>query len=352
MADQSNKTEQPTTRRVEKARKEGQFLVSKELVSSIQFLTFVALATGWSEEWLAAVRQTARTVLERAMHSELDTAETVRLAWLLGSRVLAPLGVAALILLAVTMAVQLAITGGGTSGKRLSPQLKFLNPLNRLRELPRQNMATLIQSVIVLVVFGISIYAYSAANIEAFLSLPLYPLRAGLYLFRESIWDLLKKAAALFLVLGLVDLFRQYRRYRKELRMSKQDIRDELRESEGNPQTRARLRRLQREMRRRRMMQDVATATAVVVNPTHYAVALKYGPDSQGAPLVVAKGKNYLALRIRQRAVENHIPLVENPPLAQALYKSVDVGREIPPSLYRAVAEILAYIHRLTSWKR
>jgi flagellar biosynthetic protein FlhB len=96
------------------------------------------------------------------------------------------------------------------------------------------------------------------------------------------------------------------------------------------------------------MMQEVATATAVIVNPTHFAVALRYSHDSMATPLVVAKGKNYLALRIRQRAVEHGVPLVENPPLAQALYKSVDVGREIPPHLYRAVAEVLAYIYRLT----
>ena len=100
-------------------------------------------------------------------------------------------------------------------------------------------------------------------------------------------------------------------------------------------------------MARRRMMHEVANATAVVVNPTHYAVALKYAMQAQGAPVVVAKGKNYLALRIRQRAIENQVPLIENPPLAQGLYKSVEVGQEIPAQFYRAVAEVLAYIYRL-----
>ncbi len=108
-----------------------------------------------------------------------------------------------------------------------------------------------------------------------------------------------------------------------------------------------RIRRLQRDARRRRMVDEVKTATAVVVNPTHYAVAIRYVHDSMAAPLVVAKGKNYLALRIRARALEFDIPLIENPPLAQALYKSVEVGQTIPPHLYRAVAEILAYIYRL-----
>jgi flagellar biosynthetic protein FlhB len=109
---------------------------------------------------------------------------------------------------------------------------------------------------------------------------------------------------------------------------------------------------MQRDLARRRMMHNVATATAVIVNPTHYAVALRYDHETMATPMVVAKGKNYLALRIRQRALEHNIPLVENPPLAQALYKSVDVGREIPAHLYRAVAEVLAYIYRLTRARR
>ena len=129
--------------------------------------------------------------------------------------------------------------------------------------------------------------------------------------------------------------------------MTKQEIKDELKEMEGNPQVKAKLRALRRDQARRRMMAAVPKATAVVVNPTHFAVALLYEPETMVAPRVVAKGKNYLALRIRQKAVENQVPLIENPPLAQALYKSVDVGHEIPPALYKAVAEILAYIFKL-----
>ena len=129
--------------------------------------------------------------------------------------------------------------------------------------------------------------------------------------------------------------------------MSKQEIRDEVKETEGNPQMKARIRRIQRDRLRHKMMKEVPTATAVIVNPTHYAVALRYALDSMATPVVVAKGKNYLALRIRQRAMEHQVPIIENPPLAQALYRSVDVGQEIPAHLYRAVAEILAYVYKL-----
>jgi flagellar biosynthetic protein FlhB len=134
--------------------------------------------------------------------------------------------------------------------------------------------------------------------------------------------------------------------------MSRQELRDEFKDTEGNPQTKARIRRLQRDLRRRNMMKDVAKATAVVVNPTHYAVAIRYEQGVMAAPVVVAKGKNYLAARIRRRANENQVPIIENPPLAQALYKSVEVGQEIPAHLYRAVAEILAYIFKLMGQTR
>jgi flagellar biosynthetic protein FlhB len=129
--------------------------------------------------------------------------------------------------------------------------------------------------------------------------------------------------------------------------MTKLEVRDELKETEGNPQMKQRVRRIQRDMARRNMMREISNATAVIVNPTHFAVAIRYEMEGMTAPRVLAKGKNYLALRIRQIAIDHQVPIVENEPLAQALYKSADVGQEIPPHLYRAVAEVLAYIYKL-----
>ena len=149
------------------------------------------------------------------------------------------------------------------------------------------------------------------------------------------------------MLFGCIDLIRQRRRFSKDLRMSRQEVKEEFKETEGNPQMKTRIRRLLRDRLRRNMMKQIPTATAVIVNPTHYAVAIRYEMEWASAPTVVAKGKNYLALRIRQRAIDHQVPLIENPPLAQALYKSAEIGQEIPPHLYRAVAEILAYIYRL-----
>jgi flagellar biosynthetic protein FlhB len=137
----------------------------------------------------------------------------------------------------------------------------------------------------------------------------------------------------------------------KTLRMSKQDIKDENKHNEGDPHTKQRIRRMRRELLRRRMMQQVPQATAVVVNPTHFAVAIRFDSETMASPVVVAKGKNWLALRIRQVAVENEVPVIENPPLARALYGAVEVGSAISPEFYKAIAEILAYVYRLMGRK-
>jgi len=160
------------------------------------------------------------------------------------------------------------------------------------------------------------------------------------------------KAAGAFLVWGAVDLWRQKRRYIRDMRMTKQEVREEYKQNEGSPEIKMKIRRMRREMLRRRMMSEVPTATAVIVNPTHYAVALRYEQQSMVAPRVVAKGKNYLALRIKEKALSHQVPVIENPPLAQALYKHVEVGQEIPAQLYRAVAEVLAYVFRLMNGRR
>jgi flagellar biosynthetic protein FlhB len=286
-------------------------------------------------------------LLHHALAPNLDPAFILNLSVELIERTFMPLAVLGCVLIGVTLAAQFMVTRLGVSLKKLAPDFQRLNPANRLRELPRQNIPALLQAVVMLPVFGAAVYYLVRDDFQAFLSLPLKSVSAGAAQVGASIQTLLWKAAFVFMAFGAVDLFRQKRRYQQDMRMSKQEIRDELKEVEGSPLMKQRIRRLRRDTARRRMMQEVAKATAVIVNPTHYAVALRYSMHSAGAPTVVAKGKNYLALRIKQRAIDNQVPLVENPPLAQALYKSVDVGQEIPAQFYRAVAEILAYIHRL-----
>jgi flagellar biosynthetic protein FlhB len=183
------------------------------------------------------------------------------------------------------------------------------------------------------------------------LRLPLEGVRTAAAQVGAGIESLLWKAAALFLVFGVFDLVQQYRKHMSTLRMTKQEVREEHRRNEGDPQIKQRIRRLRRDLLRRQMMRQVPTATAVIVNPTHFAVAIRYEMETMPCPIVVAKGKNWLALRIRHIATQNEIPVIENPPLARALYQAVEPGRAVSPEFYKAIAEILAYVYKLMGRK-
>jgi flagellar biosynthetic protein FlhB len=347
MADKGQATEQPTPRRLEKAREEGRFPVSREMLAAAQFLTFAMLLAGCGGAWCAALMNCMRWLVRSAFTAELTPEGLTHIAATILLKHLAPLAGLGIVLLAVTGGTHLAITRFGFSTKNVAPQFGRLNFFQRIREVPRQNLPMFLQALLLLPVFGMAVYGVVKENLDALTAMPLQSVEQGAYQMTESMKTLVWRAAAVFVVLGAFDYWRQRRRYIADLKMSKQEIREEMKDLEGNPQIKARIRRLQRDWIRRRMMQQVPSATAVVVNPTHYAVAIRYAMEAMAAPVVVAKGKNHLALRIRQKAVEHQIPVIENPPLAQALYKSAEVGQEIPGHLYRAVAEILAYIYRL-----
>jgi flagellar biosynthetic protein FlhB len=347
MADKGLQTEQPTQRRIEKARRDGRFPVSRDFVAAVQFLAFVGLVAASGGRWFESLLRSSRVLLAAAFRRDLDAGDLLTVCRNLITRELLPLAAAGAMLTAATLAAQLAGTNFGLAPKRFIPDLARLNPLQRARELPRQNLAAFSQAALLLPLFAWTVYEVARNSLDSLLVLPLTGVRQGAAQVWECVRDLLWKAAAVFLALGAIDFWRQQRRYTRDLRMTKQEIREESKENEGNPQVRMRIRRLQRDLLRRQMMSQVPKATAVIVNPTHYAVAVRYAMDSMPAPAVIAKGRNYLALRIRQRAVEHQVPVVENPPLARALYESTEVGQEIPAHLYRAVAEVLAYIYRV-----
>ena len=351
MADRSGKTEPATQRRVEKARKEGQFPAAREFVAALQFMVFLSLLGAWGAGWFARFCQTTRSLFQRAFAPNLRSEDVTLLVWQLFRVHFLPLALGGVAVAAATLGFRLVTTRFGLSLKKLAPDPARWNPLSKIKELPRQNLPALLQAVILLPLFLWAVYAIARDKLDTFLALPMQSVASGWAFLGSSLMTLFWRASGAFLVFGTVDLVRQMHRYNRDLRMSKQDIKEEVKDVEGNPQMKARIRRLQRDRLRHQMMKEVPKATAVVVNPTHFAVAIRYQVESMAAPLVVAKGKNYLALRIRQRAVENQVPIIENPPLAQALYQSVEVGQEIPPHLYRAVAEILAYIFKLMHGK-
>jgi len=276
MAERDQKTEQPTQRRLKKAREEGNFPSARIFVNALQFLAFVAMVHSWGPLWVSAIHRTLGLLLNHASTARMDPKFIVYISFDLARQTLLPLVVLGGVLMVVTLAAQFLVTRFGLSLKKLAPDFNRLNPMTRIRELPKQNIPAFLQALVMLPVFGAIVFFLVRGNFEALLSLPLTSVISGAAEVGHTIESLLWKASGLFLVFGLVDLFRQKRRYQQDLRMSKQEIRDELKEVEGNPLMKARVRRIRRDMARRRMMQEVPKATAVIVNPTHYAIALKY----------------------------------------------------------------------------
>jgi flagellar biosynthetic protein FlhB len=351
MSQSGEKTEKATAHRLLKARREGKFASSKDFVSGLQFTVFVILLVQTGQQLLVNLKQATQTLFRQAFGPDLSPAVLTNILHDSFAQTMYPLAATSGVLVLSGLAFQLTSTGFGMSLEGLTPKASNFSVISKLKSAPQKGFAAAIQAVALLAMFSVSLYWVTARDLGRLLVLPLSSLQVSIAEMSSLCLTVLWKAAAFFLLFGMIDLARQKRRFSKQMKMSKQDIRDEQKQTEGNPQIKMRIRRLQRDTRRRRMMDDVKTATALIVNPTHYAVAIRYHHESMAAPVVVAKGKNYLAGRIRARALAHNIPLVENPPLAQALYKSVEVGQQIPPHLYRAVAEILAYILRLMGTK-
>ncbi len=347
MADQSQKTEKASQRQLENARNRGDFPAAREFVAAMQFYAFVAISASFFPQWMETLQQAMRSALREAFSMSLTATELPVILYRISAGVVRPLVLFGCLLLGLTFLLQMVATNMGVSLSKLSPQLERLNPSGRLGDLPSNNMAQLLQACLMAPIVCWLTWSLVRDRLVDLMRFPMLPIASSMATTGLLLRDSLRKSAMVLAIFGTAMLLRERSKYADRLRMSKQELADEAKEMGGNPHMKARIRKIQQDIRRKHMMRDVATATAIVTNPTHYAVAIRYDQASMAAPLVVAKGKNFLAARIRQRATENLIPIIENPPLAQALYKSVDVGQEIPPHLYRAVAEILAYIFKL-----
>jgi flagellar biosynthetic protein FlhB len=345
------KTEKPTLQRLKKSREEGQFLSSHGTLGAAQFLVFSALIGNALSVWSNHLGAAFIHLYQTALTGDIGPLEWSVLLRGLFIQTAGPLLLLGAALFLTTFATQLAMTGLGFSLTRLAPQFNRLNPFTRLKDLPAQNLKAVGEAALLIVTLGLYLRSFLADHMELLLRLPRESASSSAAQVFQAIDTVLWKAAALFLLFGAFDLYKNYQRHMNTLKMSKQDVRQENKGNEGDPQIKQRIRQMRRQLLGRRMMSDVPHATAVVVNPTHYAVAIRYDMETMTSPIVVAKGKNWLALRIRQVAVENEVPVIENPPLARALYSAVEVGSAISPEFYKAIAEILAYVYRLMGRK-
>lgn len=246
----------------------------------------------------------------------------------------------------VALLVSIVQVGWKVSTKPMQPKLDKFNPLNGFKRMfSKESLFELVKSILKIVL--ICYVAYTCIRDEQDNLFILYevPLSQAILLCGSIIIDTGLKISLVYLVVGIADWAYQKHKFNEEMKMTKQEVRDEFKNTEGNPEIKSRQRSKMREVSQRRMMQDVPKADVVITNPTHLAVAIAYDNETAKAPIVLAKGEDYLAMKIRETATENNIEIVENKPLARTLYATVDVGEEIPPELYQAVAEVLAMVY-------
>ncbi len=341
------KTEEATPKRKEEARKKGQVAKSTEISSA-----FIILAAFLALKMLGPYIYFEITAYMRTMFTNLSTADftiTTVYALFLGFcivfvKAMLPL---MLVVLTISLAVNFLQVGFVLSFEPLMPQLDRINPIAGFQRLfSLRSIVEAVKSLFKIAIIGYFVYRFIMRETALVPQLIGADLTDSLRYSSGLVADLALQIGAVILVLAAMDYFYQWWEYNKSLRMSKQEVKEEFKQTEGNPQIKGKIRERQRAMAMRRMMQEVPKATAVITNPTHFAVAIRYD-KTMTAPEVVAKGQDFLAERIKQVARENRVAVVENKPLARALYATVEVGETIPPDLYQAVAEVLAYVFRL-----
>jgi len=347
------KTEPATQKKLDDARKEGKVAKSKDLTEGIAlvvlFLTLKIFISYVGERMIGIFDWTLGRMSEFVAVNQAELS-TKAVTDMINNAVIEMFLIVWPFFLfgfAITFLVTVYQVGWKVSLKTMEPKLSKFNPINGFKRIfSKDSLFELVKSIAKI---GIIIYiVYTNLQEEANNLFILYEitLNQAVALVGQIILDVGLEISIVFVVVGLADLFYQKWKFADEMKMTKQEVKDEYKNTEGDPQIKGRIRQKMREASQRRMMQDVPKADVVITNPTHFAVAIKYDAEVSKAPIVVAKGEDFLAQKIKEIAKENKVPLVENKPLARMLYHNVDIGAEIPPELYQAVAEVLAMVYQ------
>ena len=341
MAD--NKTEEASAQRRQKAQQKGQVVRSREFTSAITLL-FATLGVAWlAAGWVLPWRKFFSLALEAG-----DPAAMMSQTILVKTGLMVSYAVAPVMLMAFAIAIGASLAQGGfnISTEALVPDISRLNPATNLSKLfSLRGMTPLLRSVFPASYIGWLAFSMLRRDWQMIVHSSHVTVAALIRALMGEAYEVAWKSGLVMLVWSALDYAIQKQGFEKSLKMSKQEVREENKDTMGNPIIKGRVRTLQRQLRRRIMLKNVERASVVVTNPTHYAIAIEYSQDMD-APIVLAKGRNLIAEQIKKLARWEGIPIVENKPLAQSLYRTVEVGQSIPPQLYTAVAEILAFLYR------
>ncbi len=348
------KTEEPTAKKLTDARKEGQVAKGKDLTASVMLLVlFMVLrftVGNIGERIIECFNKNYTLIgdLFDSMHGEFNmqySIQVLRTTALDMLLILLPFFAVGFI---VAIVIEIVQVKWKPTSKPLKPKLSKFNPINGVKRLfSVKTLVNLLKQIAILVIIGIVVYNKLKGRMADIYKLYDIPLTAAIELLADIIFDIGTVICVIYLVIGVIDYVYEKRKFKKDMMMTKQEVKDEWKNTEGSPEVKQKQRQKMAEVSRRRMMQAVPEADVVITNPTHFAVALKYEQNKGKAPVVVAKGEDYLAARIKEAARENNVEIVENKPLARMLYYNVELDEEIPPELYQAVAEVLAFVYNI-----
>lgn len=349
--DSGEKTEKATPKKRRDQRKEGNVFQSKDVVTVVSlFGSFYILKLLFPK-----IYETVRAFMIDFIGFAGTVTDTSQgKINEIGMMVVMAIVQTILPLLLVTGALAVIATGVQTkflvSGKSVRPQFNRLNPISGIKKLfSLQNMVELIKSILKIIILIAVIYNIIIDDmVQVVRTMDMDITLSGAYML-QMVMTLVLRICIAFLAIAALDFLYQWWEYERKLKMSKQEVKEEFKQTEGNPEIKSRIRNIQNQRARERMMQAVPNADVVIRNPTHFAVALKYDADSYGAPIVLAKGQDELALRIVRVAEESGVAVVENPPLARGIYASTNLSQEIPQEFYGAVAEVLVYVYKMNN---
>ncbi|WP_084524535.1 flagellar biosynthesis protein FlhB [Lutispora thermophila] len=344
------KTEKATPKRRKEAREKGQVAKSREVVSAVLLLLMfwcIKILSGYIYDRLTNIISRFLTVFTDV--DSLYQSSNLRNMFMqcIWSFFLIVLPIMAVALLASVVANYLQV-GFLFSTKPLMPNFNKLNPIQGLKRLFSKNsLIELLKASIKMLLIGYFIYDFLRDNYMMIANFMNMELNTSMAFIGNAIITIGLRSSIMLLVLSVFDYGYQLWEFEKNLKMTKQEIKEEYKQTEGNPQVKSKIKEKQRQLSLRRMMAEVPKADVIITNPTHYAVAIKYDSNISDAPVVTAKGKDLIAYRIKEKAKESNVPVIENKPLAQALFKTTDIGQQIPVEMYQAVAEILAFVYSL-----
>ena len=345
------KTEPASQKKLDDARKKGQVAKSKEIVNAAYLVVIFAFLKIYIGTMGNGLMESFKKFYSMISKYAIDH-EDINLG--LGLAILGEMFIDIGLLIAPFLLVSFILYFFGDlvqvkwkiSGEALKPKFSNLNPVNGFKRMfSSQSLINLLKSVAIVGICIYIVYTELIDKIYALYNLYDVSLEQGIAFVGDTVFSIALKISIFYLFIGVADYIFQIRKFKNDMMMTKQEVKDEYKQSEGDPTVKSQIRRKMREVSQRRMMQKLPEADVVITNPTHFAVAIKYDLSVASAPIVVAKGEDYLALKIKEIAKEHNIEIVENKPLARALYHSVDIDEEIPQELYQAVAEVLAYVY-------